>query len=141
MELRQMFNLKIGDKIVLVRESYQNYDHSLVPCEPKVYTISWKGGSSMSFDERVQMPFYHTNDKMIYGGNANGVDNSYICSSFETYNDYIKGNYNKDIMFDTSKYKSLDEFLEMKRINDHSNAKYKSEEKYKELELKWKKEL
>lgn len=138
MTLEKCFGLKIGDKVVKVRSHYQNYDHTKVPCEPKIYTISWKGSGSKNFEERVQMPFYHTKDKTIYGGTASGVDNRQICEEFETYEDFISGNYDKGFILDP-KYKDVEDFLEVKRIEDHRRAKEKSDKEMDRLKKKYKK--
>ena len=130
--------LKIGDKIVKVRGHYQNYDHSRVPCEPKIYTIKWSNGSEKTMEEDVQNPFYHSGDKTIYGGNASGWSNGQIQSDFETYEDYISGNYNSGIIVDKQKYPGgLKEFLEMKRINDYNKAKKQAEKIMIELKEKY----
>lgn len=46
--------LNVGDRIVRVRTKYQNYDHTKIPTEPKVYTISWKSSGVRSLKENVQ---------------------------------------------------------------------------------------
>lgn len=141
MKLDKMFKLKIGDKIVKVRKHYQNYDHTRVPCEPVVYTVNWKGCSQISMEERVQRQFYHSDDKKIYGGIAGGIYNREICEDFETYEDYISGNYEQGIILDKQRHKSLEDFLEEKRVLDYKRAKEEKEKLYKELQEKYKKEL
>lgn len=136
MTLDSMFKLKIGDKIVQVRKHYQNYDHTRVPCEPKVYTVSWRCGSEMCMEEAVNIPFYHSDDKIIYGGRASCWDNSQICADFETFEDYISGNYPQGIILDKRRHKCIEDFLEEKRILDYEKAKKISDDKYKELQKK-----
>ena len=116
-------------------------DYTRVPCEPVVYTINWRGCGQISMEERVQRPFYHTVDKIIYGGSAGGIDNRVICEDFETYEDYISGNYNQGIILDKQRHKSLEDFLEEKRVLDYKRAKEEKEKLYKELQEKYKKEL
>ena len=130
--------LKIGDKIVKVRGHYQNYDHTKVPCEPKIYTIKWSNGSEKSMEEDVQRPFWHSSDKTIYGGTASGWSNSQIHSDCETYEDYISGNYNKDIILDPMYKGDLGKFLEVKRIEDHKRAEEIRVKTMKELKEKYK---
>ena len=87
------------------------------------------------------MPFYHSDKKTIYGGYAGGIDNRVICEEFETYEDYISENYDQGIILDKQRHKSLEDFLEEKRILDHKRAKEKHEKLYKELHEKYKKDL
>ena len=138
MTIEKMKELKIGDKIVKVRKSFQNYDHSKIPCEPIVYTISWQNGSEHAFSELVKLPFYHSGDKIIYGGSAGGIDNRIICENYETIEDYILGEYNKEIIVDNQRWpKGLGELLDYKRTEDYVGRKKRSEKLMDELEKKY----
>lgn len=137
MEINTMKRLKVGDKIVKVRKHYQNYDHTRVPCQPAVYTIKWQNGSEMTMEEDTSRPFYHTDHKVIYGGSAHGWSNRQICEDFETYEDYIKGTYPQGIILDKTKYKNIEEFLEVKREVDYTRAKKKYDERMKMLKEKY----
>ena len=136
MNLQKCFALKIGDKIVQVRKSYQNYDHSRVPCEPRVYTISWTGSGDKGFKETVRRSFWHSDDKVLYGGTTGEVPNGCIVSDYETMEDYISGNYNKDITIDKSKYKDLEDFLVQKAETDYIIAKEIEDKRYQVLKEK-----
>jgi hypothetical protein len=135
MTLNQMFALKVGDKIVKVRKHYQNYDHTKVPCEPKILTISWSNGSGMNFDETFSHIYWHSEMKSIVA-NASSWDNRQICEDFETLEDYSNGNWKQGIILDKSKYKDLSEFLEEKRKVDYTRA----EEDYNRIEKDLKRE-
>ena len=88
-------------------------------------------------EEDVQRPFYHTDHKTLYGGTASGWSNSQIQSDCETYEDYISGNYNAGIIVDKQKYPGgLEEFLEMKRINDYEITEKARKKRYQELKEK-----
>ena len=120
MKIDDCFKLKVGDRIVLVRNKYENMDHTLIPVEPKVYTVSWKASGVRSFKETVQSGFIDYDGVWkVYTGE---VDNRIICEHFETFENYISGNYNKDIILDKSKWNSLEEFLIYKSENDHKKA-------------------
>lgn len=132
MTLKKMFGLKVGDVIVKVRKHYQNYDHTLIPCEPIVYTVSWKGGHEISLKENVKRSFVKDGIRYV---DAHGVDNSVICESFVTLADYISGEYNKDIILDKQKWSSLEAFLLFKMENDHKKAREAEESRVKKEEL------
>lgn len=121
MKMNDCFKLKVGDRIVRVRTGYQNMDHTKIPVEPKVYTISWKGlGGDKALKENVQRGFKDTDGVWkVYTGE---IDNRCICEYYETFENYISGNYNKDIILDKSKWNSLEEFLIYKSENDHKKA-------------------
>lgn len=113
----------VGTKVVQVREHYQNYDHTYIPCEPKVYTISWSNGSEKTFEESVSRSFIDTRDG-IRKVNAQGISNSEIFSCFVTLKDYLNDDYNHGIVLDKHRWKGgLEEFLEYKRTNDYKLAK------------------
>lgn len=136
MTLEQMFALKVGDKIVQVRKHFQNYDHTLIPCEPMVYTVSWKGTGEMSLKENVKTPFYHSDDKIIYA-RAGGFDNRQICDEFETLENYINNNFRSTIILDSERWlNGLEEMLVYKANYDHEIAKEKADEYEKELKRK-----
>jgi hypothetical protein len=121
MKLQKCFDLKIGDKVVLVRGHFKNYDHTRIPVEPKVYTVSWKSSGLRAFQETVSRGFIDSRDGhwKVY---TSEIDNRTICENFETFDDYISGNYNKDIILDP-KWKSLEEFLNFKAEYDYERAK------------------
>jgi hypothetical protein len=128
--------LKVGDKIVRVRKHYQNYDHTRIPCEPMVYTISWLNGGEMCMEEDTGHPFFHSKDNVIYGGSASGWDNRQIFEDFVTFNDYVSGNFVSGIILDKTKYKNLEEFLEVKRKIDYERAKEEYTKKLNDLKEK-----
>lgn len=115
------FALNIGDKVVRVRGHFKNYDHTRIPVEPKIYTVSWKGSGARGFKEIVPRGFIDSRDG-IWKISTSEVDNRCICEEFETFEDYISGNYNKNIILDP-KWKSLEEFLIFKSDYDHQQAK------------------
>lgn len=119
MTIDKMKSLKKGDKVVKVRSHYQNYDFTMVPCEPKVYTVSSKT-MDINLKESVKRSFLRDGTRYV---NANGCDRRDMCESFETLEDYLAGNYNKDIILDKIKWPSLEEFLLFKMGNDHNKAK------------------
>lgn len=121
MTINKCFDLKIGDKVVLVRGHFKNMDHTKIPVEPKVYTVSWVGSGSRGFKETVSRGFIDTRDG-IWKVSTSEVGNRCICEEFETFEDYISGNYNKDIILDP-KWKSLEEFLIFKANYDYEKAK------------------
>ena len=118
-----MFGLELGDKLVKVRKRYQNYDHTMIPCEPEVYTINWIGSGDIAFEETVRQGFRSDDDGrwLVPTGE---LSNSRINLFYVSYEDYIKGNYNKDIILDKDRWKGgLEEFLEFKRTNDQKIAR------------------
>ncbi len=127
MTLKKMKSLKIGDIIVKVRKHYQNYDFTRVPCEPKAYTVRSPKTSEIYLEESVQRSFLKDGIRYV---NANGCSRSAICESFETLEDYINGNFNKDIILD-KKYANLEEFMLKKMKNDHKEAKEKEAKRIK----------
>lgn len=82
-----------------------------------------------------------SDDKIVYGGTASSWDNRQICEDFETYEDYISGNYTQGIILDKQRHKNLEAFLEEKRVLDHERAKEKHNKLYRELQEKYKKEI
>lgn len=80
-------------------------------------------------------------DNIVYGGSASSWDNCQICEDFETYEDYISGNYTQGIILDKQRHKNLEAFLEEKRVLDHERAKEKHNKLYRELQEKYKKEI
>ena len=121
MKLQKCFDLKVGDKVVRVRGHFKNYDRTVIPVEPKVYTVSWVGSGARGFKETVARGFIDSRDG-IWKVSTSEVDNRCICENFETFEDYISGNYNKDIILDP-KWKSLEEFLNFKADYDYEQAK------------------
>jgi hypothetical protein len=121
MNLDKCFALKVGDRVVRVRGYFKNMDHTMIPVEPKIYTVSWKCSGARSFKETVARGFIDSRDG-IWKVSTAEVDNRCICEQFETFEDYISGNYNKDIILDT-KWKSLEEFLIFKADYDHQQAR------------------
>jgi hypothetical protein len=120
MIIDQMKDVKVGDIIVKVRKHYQNYDYTKVPCEPKVYTISYKGCGEIAFNKTVKRSFLK--DGMRYVS-AHGCDNSFIYSEFETLEVYLGGEYNKAIVLYKTKWDSEKEFLLFKIENNHKIAR------------------
>lgn len=116
-----MFALNIGDKVVRVRGHFKNYDHTRIPVEPKIYTVSWKGSGARAFKETVPRGFIDSSDG-IWKVCTSEVSNRCICEEFETLEDYISGNYYKDIILDPM-WKSLEEFLIFKADYDYQQAK------------------
>lgn len=121
MTINKFKKLKDGDLVVHVRKHYQNYDYTLIPIEPKVYTFQGTGCGSVYLHDIVKIPF-KANDGNIYVS-GNGWDTSLFTSCCETLEDYLDGDYNKDVILDTNKWVSLKEFLEFKRENDYNIAK------------------
>ncbi len=119
MTINKMKSLEEGDKVVQVRKSYQNYDHTKIPCEPKVFTISSKA-IDIHLNETVKKSFLKDGMRFV---NAGGCDRQLFCSYFETFDDYVKGDYIKDVVLDKSKWKCLEEFLDFKLQNDFEISK------------------
>lgn len=128
MTINKMKALKVGDVIVKVREYYQNYDHTKVPCNPKVYTVSWKGGHEIAFKETVQKSFIVNGERRV---SSHGCDNSLICSNYETLDDFIKDNYTTGVILDKTKWGSLEDFLLYKKENDHKIARQEEDSRVK----------
>ena len=119
MKLDKCFKLKRGDKIVHVRTYFKCFgDHSLVPIEPRIYTIGGKCLSGTILNEFVPKGFYMDSKWSIQ---PQYFDNRCLSELFETFEDYINGNYNKDIILDP-KWESLEEFLEFKCEYDYQEA-------------------
>lgn len=121
MTIDKCFALNIGDKVVRVRGHFKNYDHTRIPVEPKIYTVSWKGSGARAFKETVPRGFIDSSDG-IWKVCTSEVSNRCICEEFETLEDYISGNYYKDIILDPM-WKSLEEFLIFKADYDYQPAK------------------
>lgn len=77
MTIDKMKRLEVGDVVVKVRQYYQNYDHTKVVCEPKVYTISWTGSGEVSFKETVKRSFVQDGTRFV---DAHGCSRSQLCS-------------------------------------------------------------
>lgn len=128
MTINQMKTLKVGDVIVKVRKNYQNYDFTLVPCEPRVCTVIWRGSGEISFKEDVKRSFIVDGTRVVH---SHGCDNSFICSCYETLDDYLEGEYNKAIILDKNKWSSEKEFLLFKMENDHKIARQEEDSRVK----------
>lgn len=102
MTIKELHSLKKGDLVVKVRKSYQNYDHTKIPTEPKVFT----------FQSNTGLGVY-----TLEASNPNW-DNRLFCECCETFENYVNGTFNKDIVLDKTKWKSLEDFLKFKQIND-----------------------
>ena len=114
-------DVKIGSKVVRVRKIYQNMDYTLVPCEPEIYTISWEGSGEKEFEETVKKGFKNEDGDWVVS--ASGISNRKLFECFETYEDYITGNFNPGIILDERRWKGgIEEFLEFKRKNDLKKA-------------------
>ena len=130
-----MKNLKKGDTVVAVRKGYQNYDHTVIPCEPKVYTVLGKS-MDISLNETVTTPWKDEKGQ-IWCASAQGCDRRLFSNHFELLDTYISGNYNKDIILDKQRWPGgLKEFLEFKRTNDQEKAKKEADKVRKKLEEK-----
>lgn len=125
MTIDKMKSLKEGDIVVHVRKNYQNYDHTKVPCEPKVYTIYSKS-MDIYLKEVVKKSFIKDGRRCV---SAMGCSKSIFCACFETLEDYLSGDYEKDIVLDKTKWKSLEEFLMYKLDNDHKLAREAEDER------------
>ena len=128
MTIDKCFALNVGDKVVRVRGYFKNYDHTRIPVEPKIYTVSWVGSGPRAFKETVSRGFIDSRDG-CWKVSTSEISNRCICEEFETFEDYISGNYCKDIILDP-KWNSLEEFLIFKADYDHQEAK-EAEEKRK----------
>lgn len=120
MTLNEYKNLKPGDIVVHVRKTYQNYDHTKIPCEPKIYKFKANNSSGIYLEYLYKRPFMI--DGVKYASSM-GWDNRLFCESCETLENYISGNYNKDIILDKQRWNSLEEFLLFKMENDYQNAR------------------
>jgi len=108
--------LKEGDIIVHVRKHYQNHDHTFIPIEPKIYIFNRSRGSGVSLKNLVKPAFLMDGVQCV---SSQGWDTGLFYMSCVTLEDYISGNYNKDIILDEDKWNSLEDFLLFKMENDH----------------------
>jgi hypothetical protein len=136
--MKEYKNLKKGDIIVQVRKGYQNYDHTVIPCEPKVYTFKSKSATSGVWLEENISHTWLGKDGTRYASSM-GFDQSFLYRDFEMLETYIIGEYNKDIILDTERWKSLEEFLRFKMENDYELAKEKDDKKRKKEDAEFKK--
>jgi len=120
--------LKAGDIVVKVRKLYQNYDHTLIPTEPKIYTFKKQGCGGIYLEEVVPHAFMKDKTKYV---SDHGWDNGLFFQYCERLEDYLSGNYNKDIILDKKKWDSLESFLLFKMVNDYEIALKKEAARWK----------
>ena len=136
MNRNKIKNIEVNDKVVKVRKHYQNYDHTRIPCEPKVYTIGWTSSGEVSFVENVKVPWKDKKGTIYVS--AHGCSRSQLFEDFELYEDYLSGDFRQGIILDNSKWENLDLFLEHKRISDEEKSREYSDKVEKRLrDEKW----
>lgn len=133
MTIDDYFSLKDGDLVVRVRKHYQNMDHTLIPIIPEIKTFKKRMIGDVYFHEYI--PHHFISNGSIYVSSG-GTAASLFCDYFETYDNYIKNNFNPHIILDKSKWGTIEKFLEHKREKDFLNAKKISDEKYEQLKAK-----
>ena len=132
MFIEDMKKLKKGDKVVKVRKLFQNYDRTLIPVEPKIYTIS-SDNIDIYLEESLNPYFKDERGHIVV--RSQGCGRKPFCRDFETMENYLKGNYKSNIILDNERWTNgLSEFLEFKRVKDFNESKDDREQSLKELE-------